>query len=136
MGCNSAIYTVNNTNQVVTTTSGTFVTIPLGSVIRRFGRNLGLDGGAVVACGSGYFDCEASISLTPTTAGPITVQLFQDGIAVPGALAVATGVAASTITLPITALVRNCGCNCNSTLSIRVNASCTVNNLALVVEKI
>ena len=136
MSCNSAIYTVNNTNQVVTTVAGTFVTIPLGSVIRRFGRNLGLDGGAVVACGSVYFDCEASISLTPTAAGPITVQLFQDGIAVPGALATATGVAASTIALPITALVRNCGCNCNSTLSIRVNAPCTVNNLALVVEKI
>lgn len=136
MSCNSAIHTVNNTNQVVTTTAGNFVNVPLGSVVRRFGRNLGLDGNSIVCCGMGYYDCEASISLTPTAAGPITAQLFQDGVAVPGALATATGTAATTIALPITALVRNCGCDCNSTLSVRVNAPCTVNNLSLVVEKI
>ena len=136
MSCNSAIYTVNNTNQAVATTAGTFVTVPLGSVIRRFGRALGLDGGSIVACGSGYFDCEVSASLTPTAAGPITIQLFQDGVAVPGALALVTGSANVTEAMSISALVRNCGCDCNSTLSVRVNAPCTVNNLAVVVEKI
>ena len=136
MGCNSAIYTVNRSNTALTTTTGTFVQIPLGSIVRRFGRNLGLDGNSILCCGSGYYECNASITLTPLAAGPITVQLFQDGVAVPGAFASITGVAATTVALPIDTLVRNCGCDCNTTLSIGVNSSCTVNNLALVVEKL
>ena len=136
MSCNSAIYVGNNANSALTTTTDTFVTIPLGSILRRFGRNLNLEGNSVIACGSGYFDCEATITLTPTAAGLITVQLFQDGAAVPRARASATGVAATTIALPITALVRNCGCDCNSAISLGVNNSCAINNVALVVEKI
>lgn len=138
MSCNSAIYTVNNTNTVVTVTEANqTVQVPFGSVIRRFGRNLALDGGTIVCCNSGYFDCEVSMTVAPTAAGPITAQLFQDGVAIPGAFATATAAAAGNpVTLPITALVRNCGCDCNSVLSVRVNASCTVRNLACVAEKL
>ena len=136
MGCNSAIYTVNSTNSIITTNAGTFVQAPLGSVIRRFGRNLGLDGDSIICCGSGYYDCDCSITLTPTAAGDITAQLYQDGMPVPGAFATVTGVTATTTTLPISALVRNCGCDCNTTLSVRIDAPCTLNNLALVVKKV
>ena len=105
--------------------------------LRRFGKALQLDGGAIVACGSGYFDCEVSITVAPTVAGSISAQLYQDGLPVPGAIATGSvSTAGNPVTLPISALVRNCGCECNSTLSVRVNASCTLSNLACVVEKI
>ena len=137
MSCNSAIYTVNNTNQAVTTSDDAFVQVPFGSVVRRFGKALQLDGGSIVAFGSGYFDCEASLSVSPTAIGTISAQLYQDGNPVPGAIATGyASTAGNPVTLPISALVRNCGCDCNSTLSVRVNASCTVNNLAVVVEKV
>ena len=137
MSCKSAIYTVNNTNISVTVPTNSTTQIPFGSVIRRFGQNVGLDGDSIICCGSGYFDVEASLTVSPTAIGSITAQLYQDGVAVPGAFATEAVSAANTpVALPITALVRNCGCNCSSTLTIRVDASCTLNNLATVVEKL
>lgn len=77
------------------------------------------------------------MSLTPTAAGTVIIQLYQDGVAVPGALSTITVPAvATTETFPITALIRNCGCNCGSVLTVRINASATINNFATVVEKL
>lgn len=136
MSCNSAIYTVNNSNPAIATTPGVFVNVPLGSVIRRFGRNLALDGNSIQCYGSGYYDVEASVSMVATAAGIVTAQLYQDGVAVPGALASATATAGGTVNLGISALVRNCGCDCNSVLTIAVDAAGSVSNLSVVVEKI
>lgn len=136
MSCNSAIYTANTTNQAVTAPEDQFAQVPFGSVVRRFGKALALDGGNIVLFGSGYFDCELSITFSPTAAGPVTAQLYQDGTPIPGALATAQATAGNPVTLPITALARNCGCACNSTLSIGVNATGTLNNLAAVIEKV
>lgn len=137
MTCKSAIYTVNTTNTSVAVPANSTAQVPFGSVVRRFGQYVGLDGGSILCCDSGYFDVEASLTLSPTAIGQITAQLYQDGVAIPGAFATANAAAANTpVTLPITALVRNCGCNCSSSLTMRVNASCTVNNCACVVEKL
>ena len=134
MSCSSAIYTRNATNAAVSTTAGTFVQIPFGSVIRRFGGNLALDGGSIVCCGSGYFNVNGSCTLTPTAAGPITVEIRQDGNVV--ATATTTGTAASPTALPLTGLARNCGCDCNSILTMWVNASCNITNVSTVVGKL
>lgn len=136
MSCNSAIYTVNNTGTAITVTDPQFVQVPFGSVIRRFGKALSLDGGSIVCCGSGYFDCDVLLNMTPTATGPVTAQLYQDGVAVPGATVTVQGTAAAPMVLPVKALVRNCGCDCNSVLTVRVNASGTINNLSAVVEKL
>lgn len=137
MSCKSAIYTVNNTNTSITITNDEFTQVPFGSVIRRFGNNIRLDGGSILCCNAGYFDVETILTITPTAAGNITAQLFKDGVAVPGAFASATVAETDTlVNLPINALVRNCGCNCSSVLTVKVNASCVVNNLATVVEKL
>lgn len=137
MSCKSAIYTINNTNISVTVPANSTAQIPFGSIVRRFGQYINLDGDSIICCDSGYFDVEASLTVSPTTVGSITAQLYQDGVAVPGAFATeAVATANVPVALPITALVRNCGCHCSSTLTIRVNTSCTVNNLAVVVEKL
>ena len=136
MSCNSEILTVSNTNQQVTTSGGQFVPMPLGAVIRRFGPSLALENGSVTACGSGYYSCDASITVSPVSAGAVTAQLYRDGLPVPGAIA--TGTAASAgdqVALPLVTTIRNCGCDCRSTLSIGVNASCTVDNLSFRVRK-
>ena len=136
MTCKSMIFTVNNTNASITVTDDVPIQIPFGSIIRRFGKYLNSDGGSILCYDSGYFDINASITLSPVAADPITVQLYQDGVAIPGAFATATPVAAGDpVTLPIKALVRNCGCGCSSVLLAKVNASCTINNFACTVEK-
>lgn len=135
MSCKSAIYTINATNGTVTTDAGTFVQIPFGSVVRRYGQSLGLDGGSIICCNEGYFDVECSFSYTPTAAGPVTVEFRQDGVAVPGLMAVEQGTAGEPINLKVSGLVRNCRGCCNSTLTAWVNASGNITNFATVVEK-
>ena len=135
MSCKSAIYTVNSTNAAVDTTAGTFVQVPFGSVIRRYGSNLRLDGGSILAMDQGYFDVEASLSFIPTAAGPVTVEVRQDGVAVPGLTATAQATAGNPIALPLSGLIRNCGRCCNSAVTLWVNAPGNVANLATVVEK-
>ena len=136
MTCKSAIYTVNNSNVALTTTAGTFVTVPLGSIIRRFGRFTQLEGDGIACLGQGYYNIDCSLSLTPSDAGTITAQIFQDGIAIPGAMASATATAGDILSLPISALVRNCGCDCNTVITVKIDLSASIDNCALMVEKI
>ena len=137
MSCNSAIYTVNATNTAITTTGNTYVQIPFGSVVRRYCHALELDGGSIIACGPGYFDCDVILTVLPTTAGTVSAQLFKDGVAIPGAIAMGTaGAAGDPVALPINALVRNIGRGSSCVLSVKVNASCTIANCSCVIEKL
>ena len=136
MSCKSAIYTVNDTGISITTTNSTPVQVPYGSVIRRFGQGVRLEGGSLQCNGLGYFDVDEHLIVTPVAAGPITVQLYQDGQAVRGASATLTGAVGVPLDLPIKALVRNCGCDCNIILTTTINGSCVVNNFPTVVKKL
>lgn len=135
MSCNSAIYTVNNTKQTI----GSAGQIPFGSIVRRFGKNVQkLDGGSIVLCGSGYYDVEIQANLAPTVAGDISIQLYQDGVPVPGAVVIGTVANANDyVSLGISCLVRNCAQNCNSSvLTLVTDAEAVVENLATVVKKV
>lgn len=136
MSCKSAIYTVNATNSTVTAPADTFVQIPFGSVTRRYGQSLGLDGGSIVCCNEGYFDVECSFTYTPTAAGPVTFEIRQDGMPVLGLTASDTGTAGSPMNIKASGLVRNCRGCCCSNLTAWVNASGNVTNLATTVEKL
>jgi len=135
MSCNSAIYTVNSSDQAV----GVNGIISLGSTIRRFGKNINLVGNAINISGSGYFDVDASITITGTNAGTVTVSLYKDGTAVSGAEASVSLTAGDVVTVPINALVREFGCcadnNSNLTFVLGGFAE-TINNISVVVERI
>ena len=126
----SRIYTVATNVAVAENQSG-----PFGAIIRRYGCNCQLDGAGINLIGAGYYDLEASLSFTPTATGPVTIQFFQDGVAVPGALAIAQGTAAEPLNLSVVAAIRNCGCNCNTTLTYTIDADGTIVNLATDVDK-
>ena len=134
MGCKSAIYTANTTAAVTAVGS----TIPFGSIIRRFGQNIDLSGTAINICGRGYYDVDISVTANATAAGTVTVALFKDGVAVPGATASATvSAAGDTVNLSIEALVREMCCDSTSTLTlVLTGAAATVTNVAAVVEKL
>lgn len=137
MTCKSAIYTVNDTNTAVTVTNNTPTQVPFGSVVRRFGKFLGLNGGSILCYDSGYFDIDITITASPVAATPLTAQLYQDGVAIQGAFATADPPeAGSPVTLPISTLIRNCGCGCSSAITVKLDSDCTVNNLACVVTKL
>lgn len=133
MSCKSAIYTANAATQAVAIGG----TLALGSIIRRFGCSVNLNGNGITLSEPGYYNVDASIVVAPTAAGTVTVTLFQDGVAVPGAVASATTTAAAdAVTLNIPALVRVM-CTSNSILTlVLTGAASSVTNVAVVAEKI
>ena len=130
MSCPASIYTVLTNYVIAENAQG-----PFGAIIRRFGRNVQLDGQGINLIGSGYYDLDASLSFTPTAAGPVTIQYFQDGVAVPGATATEQGTAGEPLNIGVTAKLRNCGCDCNTTLTYTINAAGTILNLSNMVDK-
>lgn len=132
----SAIFTANTTAQ----TAAVGGTLSLGSIIRRYGCDLNLNGNSIAINGcndAGYYDVKASVTAAPTAAGTVTVSLFRNGVAVPGATASAAGTAGSPVALPIAALVREFCCGEDSALTLVLSgAAATVSNVALVVERI
>ena len=89
MSCKSALYTALQTPTAVAVDG----VIPLGSLIRRYGCDISLNGNAVNLSGAGYYDVDASITVAPTAAGTVTATLVKDGVAIPGATASAAAAA-------------------------------------------
>ena len=111
--------------------------IPLGSLIRRYGCDVTLNGNAVNITGAGYYDVDASVTVSPAAAGTVTITLYKDGVAVPGATASETAAANGTVDLNIPALVRQVCCAAGSALTlVLTGAAATVNNVALRVQRI
>lgn len=132
----SAIYTVNTSAQSVAVNG----IINPGTVVRRFGQNISLSGNAIRFCGPGYYDIDASFTLTPTAIGTVTVTAFKDGVAIPGATAsVAVAAESTPVNLSISCLTReNCACcdDASNITFVLTGVASTVNNTAIVAEKI
>lgn len=132
----SAIYVVNSTTQSVADGG----TIDLGVVQRRFGCNFALDNNAIRVAGAGYYDFSASFTVAPTAAGDVTITMYKDNTAIPGAITTQTAAAANdSVNLTITALVRE-GCSCCDSFSnitfVLSGEPASITNVAIVGEKI
>lgn len=111
--------------------------IPLGSLIRRYGCDISLNGNAVNIIGKGYYDVDVSVTVAPTAAGTVTATLIKDGVVVPGATASANAAAGAPVALAFPALVRQACCASGSALSlVLTGAASTVSNVALRVQRI
>lgn len=131
----SAIYTINTNAQALAVGN----VIKLGSVQRRFGQNITLEGDGIRIKGAGYYRVNADVTVAGTTAGTVGVSLFKDGVELPGASGGITVAAGATATIPIQALVREYGCCCNdnSVLTFVLTGTAeTVNDINVIVEKL
>lgn len=130
MGCPSEIYTVNK--NVAVAENGT---VPFGTIVRRYGRNVQMDGTGIVLVGAGYYDIDVTMTYAPTAEGDVTLQLLQDGTPIPGASVTVAASAASNVALPVSTVVRNFGC-CNTTvITAQVSAAGTAVNFPCRVRK-
>ena len=133
MSCKSAIYTANSSNTAVAVGG----VIPLGTVNRRFGCNANLSGNGIVLTGTGYYEVDSSFTATANAAGNVTITMLRDGVAVPGATAIATATAAGTVNLTLPSVIRLQCCNSSSTLTFVLSGTAvTLNNAAVIVKKI
>lgn len=130
MSCPSAIYTVLTNATVEEGGSAGF-----GSVIRRYGPSVRMDGQGLNTLGGGYYAFDTSLTFTPTATGPVTIQFYQDGVAIPGALATEQGTAATPLNLSVPFMVRNIGPYASSAITYAISAAGVINNLPVVVEK-
>ena len=133
MSCKSAINTALTTPSAILAAG----TVPLGAIVRRFGCGIEVNGNGLTISEPGYYDVDVSLTVLPTAATPITATLLRDGVAVPGATATVTPVAAgAAVNMSLTALVRHL-CNCGAaTLTVVLNAAGTVSNMAVVAERV
>ena len=130
----SLIQTVNQSSQAVAANS----IIDLGSVIRRFGCNLRLNGNAIEVDGAGYYTVDCNVTLAPTTAGNVTVTLCKNGVPLTGATATGSvSTSGNPVTLPIQTTIREgCACDGGTALTlVLVAGASTVSNVAVRAEK-
>lgn len=132
----SALYVANTSNQTVQVDG----IITPGTIVRRYGPNIGLAGNAIQIAGAGYYEINASITAIPTAAGEVIVTIYKDGVPLQGATATGTAAAASDyVNLSISAIVREF-CSCcdglsNLTFVLTGNES-AIENIAITVEKL
>lgn len=133
----AAMYVVNNATQEVAVNG----TINPGSIIRRFGQCIGLSGNGIQLNSGGYYSVNSSISLSAIEAGEVTVSIFKNGIAIPGATATVTAAAAGDIlNLSIDTLIRQFECGYNpgpaSLTFVVTGVPVTITNIASVIIKL
>lgn len=84
--------------------------INLGSVLRRFGNNLGLSGNGIEASGEGYYSILGCVTIEPTATGIVTVAVYKNGVQIPGIISSGSvSTAENPVTLPLLGAIRQ-GC--------------------------
>lgn len=127
----SVIYVVNTADQTLAVGN----TINFGSIVRRYGCALTASGGNVIIRGAGYYDIDTNFTITPAAAGTLTIMLFKDGVAIPGAETTRTVAADTTYALTIPAIIRET-CECESTITaVITGVAAEINNATILVEK-
>lgn len=132
----SALYVANTSNQTVQVDG---IILP-GTIVRRYGPNIGLAGNAIQIAGAGYYEINASLTAEATAAGEITVTIYKDGVPLQGATATETAAAVGDfVNLSISAIVREF-CSCCDGLSnltfVLTGNDATITNVAITVEKL
>ena len=130
----SAIYTTNTAAPTIAVDG----IIPVGTTTRRYGCNIRQDGNAITLCGQGYYLVNVSATVTPTSAGTVSVTAQKDGVDIVGATGSETVAAvANAANISITAIVRNaCGCDSSILSFILGGVAAVVDNFAVTVYKL
>lgn len=134
MSC-SIMQTINSTDQSVLENG----TINLGGVSRKYGNDVVLNSNTISIIGDRYYEIKANIVLTPAAEGNITVQMYDNGIAVAGAIATGSvATVGNTITLPIDYVIRRpCKCaNADNITFVLADGAATINNIITITTKL
>lgn len=127
----SLIQTSNQTSQAVANNG----IISLGSVLRRCGCNCKLSGNAIELEGAGYYELAASVSATPTAAGPVTIAFYNNGVQIPGGIAYTTGTAGAPVALPLLTTVKLKCCDSANITCVLEEGAGTIENISVKIVK-
>jgi len=86
--------------------------------------------------GAGYYQVVVSTTLTAAEAGEVTLSMYKDGVAIPGAQASTQATADEVANLSFPWIIRKANC-CDATLLTFVaSAGATINNIIVEVTKL
>ena len=129
------IYTVNTTGAAAPIGS----TVPVGSIIRRYGKCISADGESIVLLEPGYYLVTMTATATAAAVGNVELGIQQEGVAVPGATATETVATAGTeyvnLSFAPAVRVRCCG-NARLTVVVAGTTEPTITNLAIGVVRV
>lgn len=128
------LYAVNQSSQNIAVDSA----VGLGGAVRRCGCELDVSGNSVLIEGSGYYNISLNVVCAPSATGNVTVTLYEDGVAIPGATAtMSVSTANNIVTIPINdVVIRQCCCNPSRITCVLTGTASTVTNVTITVKKI
>lgn len=127
--------------ELVNSTSATLTAdqaIPLGGLTARSNANVGVSDNSIQLNRPGYYGVDGQFTVTGTSAGDVTIQLYANGTAIPGALTTETLTEGGTATLSLKKVVRALpSTNINRVnLTFKTSAACTLVNAITEVQRI
>lgn len=129
----AALYAANTNPQTVVATGSV---VNFGSIIRRYGCNCSVSGGNATVEGLGYYAVDANVTFSGTAASTVVVQLYKDGVVIPGAVATVIIGANGIGSVAIPTIVRE-RCCVESTITANISGLAgTVTNAAIRVIKL
>ena len=128
----SLIQVSNTSTQAVAPAVNSPSFVSLGNVIRRYGKNIMLNGNALEQIGDGYYEIEGTITIAPTAVGVVTAALFENGEMMPGSLVSGSvSTAENPVTLPLLATSRIVCCNSSAITVGVISGTGNVLNVSL-----
>lgn len=112
--------------------------VPLGNIVRRYGRNIELSGNSIVLKNKGYYEIDVNSTFVAAQ-GNVAFELLSNGIPVDGATAIETVETANTqyCNASIHCIVRvYCCYPVNIQIVTNGTAAPTISNLAVTVKEI
>lgn len=128
----SLIYTAFNGSQSLQPSN----VLPLGSTIRRYGKNLSQSGDGVLVSGCGYYVIDGLVGLTSTTAGDVEISLTQDGNPIQGGSEKVTVGATGSYIVPVHAVIRMKCCSEPTTIQMVLGTTTAqIDSTSLIISK-
>lgn len=127
--------------EIVNTTQTTLVAdqvVPLGGVTASSNTNASLSDNSIQLNRPGYYGVSGQFAITGTAAGDVTIQLYANGTAVPGALATETLAEGSSATISLKKVIKALPSNLTNRVSLtfKTSAACTLVNAITDVQRI
>lgn len=133
MSCKSLLYTVLSTDTPVA--AGGIV--PLGTITRRYGTAIRVDGSTITLTEPGYYYISVNDTVRPGAATPLSLTVLENGAPLAGAVTTVTPAAIGDDTpMQISGAVSRVYCHCCKNLTVTLSAAGNVTNAAIVVVKV
>ena len=112
--------------------------IPVGGVTAQSNSSATLTNDSIQINRPGYYGVSGQFTVTGTAAGDVTVQLYANGSAIPGALATETLTEGGNATLNLSKVVKVLPSNSSSkvALTFKTSTACTLTNAVTEVQRI